>query len=145
MHLPKGKLNNSPLEKRLERKQLNSFRLILLSVLVFCITYAVCYPLVLHFSVVGSADSITVFQQIMMTQAPIFVISLGMALFSVAILVHLRTRLISRQVDTLCRQFLAYRREYEQGELEIPSTAKVPLEASQGALGTSQGASSDLP
>ncbi|SVD77662.1 uncharacterized protein METZ01_LOCUS430516, partial [marine metagenome] len=36
-----------------------------------------------------------------------------------------RTRLISRQVDILCRQFLAYRREHEQGELEIPSKIEV--------------------
>ena len=64
-------------------------------------------------------------QQTWFIQIPHIALGLGTALLTVAVLIYLRTRLISQQVDILCRQFLSYRREYEEGELEIKASERI--------------------
>ena len=123
--MPQRRLNSSPLERRLERSKLYTFRLVMLAIFVFGVSYTVCLLLLPDHPGSFALGSVTDYRQIWLSQGPGVVISVSMALLSVAVLMHLRTRLISRQVDILCRQFLAYRREHEQGELEIPSKTEV--------------------
>ena len=123
--VPKSKLSSSPLEKKLQQTQLSSFRLFVLSTIVFGITYwlsSVLLPVSPELS--PSLNHLTT-KGTWLRQIPHIALSLGTALLTVAILIYLRTRLISHQVDVLCRQFLSYRREHEEGELEISRSDRI--------------------
>ena len=125
VQLPQRRLNSSPLERRLERSKLYTFRLVMLAIFVFGVSYTVCLLLLPDHPGSFTLGSVTNSRQIWLSHGPRVVISVSMALLSMAVLMHLRTRLISRQVDILCRQFLSFRREHEQGELEIPSKTEI--------------------
>ena len=116
--IPQSKLSSSPLEKKLQRTQLSIYRLAFLSILVFGITYWISSKLLPNYPA-ASANSVQnlIIEDPWLFQIPHIALSLGTALLTVAVLIYLRTRIINHQVDILCRQFLSYRREHEEGEL----------------------------
>ena len=124
--IPQSKLSSSPLEKKLQRTQLSIYRLAFLSILVFGITYWISSKLLPNYPT-ASANSAQnlIIEDPWLFQIPHIALSLGTALLTVAVLIYLRTRLINHQVDILCRQFLSYRREHEEGELEISTSDRI--------------------
>ncbi|GIS36726.1 MAG: hypothetical protein Ct9H90mP8_1460 [Pseudomonadota bacterium] len=114
-----------PLRKKASTDTIKYYRPAFLSILVFGITYWISSKLLPNYPRFSPSAPNLIIEDPWLFQIPHIALSLGTALLTVAVLIYLRTRLINHQVDILCRQFLSYRREHEEGELEISTSDRI--------------------